>query len=430
MNIANEISRWVEKKPVVLIRFDEGLSNFLNESRQGFEHLTIARSHLVFGDFKLPTLCLLETQEQNKTKCYLGTAKVKKAVSTFDSRLTIKKLRLIKPSALKAIGQKLSNNRFRNLFNRKISDEVLFSALTPKLSVQLIDMLAKDQRNQSAMETAAKQLPQLVRTPNINWAQENAIRSAMSAFGLHANQIPTDVAVKTNAASEVSSIGSYLYEDNVIRKDACQLPGFDAIEQDITGRAVFEKRDERLVIYTANKLPLEKMFGVDLIYVNEISGNIVMIQYKMLEKARSESGNKDWVFRPDKQLKNEIKRMKFPDFKTKISDYRLNSNPFFFKFVKRSVEQDSCQSFVISLHHLNQILESPVAAGPRGGIRLSYNALKGIYLREADIVGLIRSGYIGTHRAETQILSAVISEASRGNKALVLAWEGKMRKMR
>jgi hypothetical protein len=155
-----------------------------------------------------------------------------------------------------------------------------------------------------------------------------------------------------------------------------------------------------------------------------------MIQYKMLEKARSESGNKDWVFRPDKQLKNEIKRMKFPDFKTKISDYRLNSNPFFFKFVKRSVEQDSCQSFVISLHHLNQILESPVAAGPRGGIRLSYNALKGIYLREADIVGLIRSGYIGTHRAETQILSAVISEASRGNKALVLAWEGKMRKMR
>lgn len=109
-----------------------------------------------------------------------------------------------------------------------------------------------------------------------------------------------------------------------------------------------------------------------------------------------------------------------------MSDYRLSRNPFFFKFVKRKIVDDSHQSFLVSLDHLNQILAAPEAKGPKGGVRLSYEALDGTYLREADMLGLIRSGYIGTHKAETAALATIIQEAAKGNKAVVLAWQQKI----
>jgi hypothetical protein len=98
----------------------------------------------------------------------------------------------------------------------------------------------------------------------------------------------------------------------VVHSDATQLPGFEAISADVTGRAVFQKHGERLVIYTANKLPLEQMLGVDLIYINETRGNIVMLQYKMLEEDMQDRDNRDWLFRPDKQLRDEIAACDFP----------------------------------------------------------------------------------------------------------------------
>ena len=426
MRDATKLAEWVEKKPLVLIRFDEEYSDSLFNTKQGFEQLTVAKPHSVYHNFKLPTLCLLEIHEHDETQCFLGTVTGKTAVSTFDSRLTIKKLRSIVPSSLDKIKKRVTDKRFQRLLNDKILAKTVFSVLSSKLSAHVIHLLASFPENQPAMDVALSQLPKLRRISNTNWAQEDAIHSAMAAFGIRANEIPSEVVLKRGASSGLSQVGSHLYEDNVVRADASQLPGFDAIAPDITGRAIFEKRDERLIIYTANKLPLEKMLGVDLIYINETRGNIVMIQYKMLEEAKGEIGSIDWLFRPDNQLRDEISRMKLPEFQKKISDYRLNRSPFFFKLVKRKVVEDSCQSFLLSLDHLNQILSSHEAKGPKGGIRLSYDALDGTYLRAADIISLIRSGYIGTHRAETQALAAIISEVSKGNKALVLAWQRKI----
>jgi hypothetical protein len=144
----------------------------------------------------------------------------------------------------------------------------------------------------------------------------------------------------------------------------------------------------------------------------------------MLDEDKQEHGT-DWLFRPDTQLRDEIVRMKIPDTEKEPTDYRLNCNPFFFKFVKRRIVDDSHQSFLVSLDHLEQILRAPNAKGPKNGIRISYETLDGSYLREADIISLIRSGYVGTHREETQALARIIREVARGNKALVLAWQQK-----
>jgi hypothetical protein len=417
-----KIAKWVQKKPMILIRFDEAFSESLHNSRQGFEHLTIVKPHSILQDFKLPTLCLMEIQEQGASRCYLATATRKIAVSTFDSRLTIKKLRPITQPSLQELGGKLTDVRMKRMFGERIPAEGHFANLSPKLSGHLIETLAADSENQAALDTALSQLPKLRQTPNTNWAQEDAIQSAMDAFGIRGNALPDEVALKKGASSGLSLIGAYLYEDNVVHADASQLPGFDAIAPNVTGRAVFQKGDERLVIYTANKLPLEKMLGVDLIYINETRGNVVMVQYKMLEEDKKQVKG-DWHFRPDKQLRHEIARMKIPTIQAIPADYRLSSNPFFFKFVKRKIVDDSHQSFLVSLDHLNHILASPVVKGPKGGIRMSYDALDGTYLREADMIGLIRSGYVGTHSAETAALKTIIDAVAKGNRAVVMAWQ-------
>ena len=426
MSAAAKIAKWVQNKPIVLIRLNWETSYSLQNSRQGFEHLTMVKLHSELKDVKVPTLCLLEIQNGGATKCYMGTVTGKKAVSTFDSRLTIRKLRAMKPDSLQDMETLITDSRLNRLLSKRLPDKGAIKKLSPKLSAHLIETLAANSENQSALDTALSLLPQLRHVTDANWAQEDAIQTAIAAFGIRGNARPNQVVLKRGVSSGLELLGSHLYEDNVVHSDASKLPGFNAISADVTGRAVFQNYDERLVIYTANKLPLEEMLGVDLIYINEIKGNIVMIQYKMLEAGGQLKDNHDWIFRPDQQLCAEIARMQLPDFEVSLSDYRLSRNPFFFKFVKRNIVNDKHQSFLVSLDHLNQILASPEAKGPKGGIRLSYNALDGTYLRNSDMLGLIRSGYIGTHKAETAILAMIIQEVAKGDRSVVLAWQQKI----
>ncbi len=43
------------------------------------------------------------------------------------------------------------------------------------------------------------------------------------------------------------------------------------------------------------------------------------------------------------------------------------------------------------------------------------------------MLGLIRSGYVGTHRAETDALAAIIAAVAQGDRAVVFAWQQRMR---
>lgn len=429
MNAAVEIAKWVQKKPMILIRFDEAFSEFLLNSQQRFEHLTTVKPHPALQEIKLPTICLLEIKVGDSTKCYMGTAIRKTAAGTFHSRLTIKKLRPMQPDSLQNIESLITDSRMKRLLGERLPRDGGVRMLSSKLSSNLIELLAADSENQTALDTALSHLLKLRRVPNNSWAQEDAIRLAKAAFDIRGHLIPDQVVLKRGATSGLGLVGAHLYEDNIVRSDASSLPGFDAISSDVTGRAVFQKGDERLVIYTANKLPLERMLGVDLIYINETRGNIVMVQYKMLKEENHSGARSDWIFRPNPQMRKEIARMRLPDFEGSVADYRLSRNPFFFKFVKCKVVNDKPQSFLISLDHLNQILADPKAKGPKGGVRVSFKTLDGTYLREAGILSLISSGYIGTHKAETTALAPIIREAARGNKAVVLGWQHKIQEL-
>lgn len=425
---AERLTDWVRKRPLLLIRFDDRYSEALSNTKSGFERISLTKPHSVFDKAKLPTLCVLETNDFRTTRCYLGTVTRKSAVSTFESRITIGKLRAIIPASLTELENSVSETQLKGILSRRLPEDGELQVLSPKLSAHLIDLLATFPENRAALDTAVSMLPGMRQLSDSSWAQEDAIQTALAAFGIRNSDSPESVSLKVGCSSGLGLLGAHLYEDNVVRADASRIAGFDAITPDVTGRAEFRKGEEKLVIYTANKLPLETTFGVDLIYVNETRGSIVMVQYKMLEPHDVHNAPTDWRFRPDKQLHAEIARMQLPEIQGNVAGYRLHRSPYFFKFVKRKVVDDSSQSFIISLEHFNQILNDPAGAGALGtrdGIRVSFNALNGTYLREKDIIGLIRSGYIGTYRTETQYLQTIIKEIAEGNKAVVLAWQSR-----
>lgn len=102
--------------------------------------------------------------------------------------------------------------------------------------------------------------------------------------------------------------------------------------------------------------------------------------------------------------------------------YRLNSGPFFFKFVKRDAATNSA-GILLSKGHLDQLLADGQLRGPRGGLRISFQALDGHYLHGEAFVELVRSGYIGSRGATTAHLQSLIEAALVGGRAIVAAIE-------
>lgn len=412
------------KRPLAILRFKDGFGEALLHSRHGVNRFTIVRPHGELDDLKLPTLCLVEMPYGKDRECHVGVITTKAAIATFESRLTIIRLQPLQLASIQLIVARLGTQQFRTSLKAKLAKSSVVSCLSPMLSISIIKVLSKSAEDKKAIEKAAFYLPGLRKVASIEWAQTDAIKMAMQAFGLEASAIPRQIDLSDDTDSALEYLDASALEDNVIARDATIIPGYQLIDRYVTGQAIFEKSGERLYVYTANKGPLEEMLGVDLIYVNEVVGNTVMVQYKMLNPVSGGVGERtDWIFRPDEQFGKEIDRMKLPPVKKAFDDYRLNRGPFYFKFVKRKGTGKSHQGYTITLDHLNEILKSPESRGARGGVRVSYEALGRCYLRETDLIGLIHSGYIGTHRVESEALNPLIERVSRGDRALVLAWQ-------
>ena len=267
-------------------------------------------------------------------------------------------------------------------------------ALSPKLSVHLVEKLAEIESNRGAMRAVVASLSAPKYYRGMDAMQEDAVHAALRAFGLS----PGDQAVSLELArgQNTALARVNIMEDSVIEHDARTFPGYELIDSDITGRAVFEKGRERLEVFTANRRSLEKVFGVDLLYLNTTRQNIVMVQYKMLEPHKRKDHDNDWVYRPDANLDSEIKRMrKFgKQHPPGPYEYRLNPQVFYLKFVKRNGALGNA-GIVLPIDHFERLRADPSCKGPRGAVRVSFESLADRYLRQGPFLDLIRAGYIG-----------------------------------
>lgn len=250
--------------------------------------------------------------------------------------------------------------------------------------------------------------------------QEDAVQTALAAFGLTSNDQALKVELVEGRATALGRVA--IMEDSVVEHDARSVPGYSLIQSDVTGRAVFQKGEDQLEVFTANRRDLEHCFGVDLIYVNLTKQNVVMLQYKMLEAAKKSGDITDWVYRPDSQLDVEIARMSV--FATAHSpgpkEYRLNPQVFYMKFVKRDALLGD-GGIIMPLDHFEKVRADKSFRGPKKGLRLSYKTLNGSYLRQTPFLDLVKCGYVGAHAQTSDEFRVLIESILDGNKAIVAA---------
>lgn len=413
-----ELQRLVQKKPLVVFQFNNDEWARLSESRTGANEFTIARPHDLFEKVHVPTACIVLGEGDYGSVAYFGLASTRSAVTTLESRIKVKRASQISPSTKSGILELVTDNSHRRNLSDRLKSQDSVVTLSPKLSVHLIEKLAANSSNRGAMRAAVASLSSPKYFRGMDALQEDAVHTALRAFGLS----PGDQAVslELDAGKDTALARVNIMEDSVVEHDARQFPEYELAGSDISGRAIFQKGNERLEIFTANRRPLEKVFGVDLIYVNSTRQNIVMVQYKMLERNERKNQDTDWVYRPDGNLKSEMARMRKFNKKHPASsyEYRLNPEAFYLKFVKRGGALGNA-GIVLPLDHFEKVLEDPSCKGPRGAIRVSYESLSGRYLRQGPFLDLIRAGYIGATAGTSAYLKELVDGVVKGDRAVV-----------
>ena len=420
---------WIERlvqyateKGITVLRIEEPEWVRLENSKKGLSEFTIVRSHeSLHKAKKKDLLVLISSDSEGNELLRFGVIKSKRSVATLESRIKVVRCNKITVYPESRLVDLPNSPGHAKIIVRKLSDSIPVVHFPPRLSGHLIERLASNEFNIPAL----RQVLSYIGWPNHfsgNQAtQLDAVNTALSVFGLSQDHQAESLEITKSETTALSQVS--ILEDAVIEHDAREIPGYDLVRSDFTGRAVFRKQNEQLEVFTANRRPLERCLGVDLIYHNVTKKSLVMLQYKMLDRQ-----NDDWIYRPDEQLNSEIARMEKLEVKSSPKDYeyRLNPTMLYFKFVKRNAKLSDPQ-VIMPLDHLRKILEDDRQRGPRGGVRISFNSLSGYYLRRSPFHDLLNAGYIGGYSDTTAHIRVLIDQILEGNKSVIAAIQRPLR---
>lgn len=395
---------------LVVVRVDRATWDALEDTRRHGARFTLNFRHAVARAAKTRSLALIVV---GRTRLRVGIVRSRQAISSLDTRLAFDFVDEIEPSPLAQLLRDVETPLLRQTASRLRGATEEITPVSSQLGRLMIARLAADDGNAPVLRRILAWLAGRGRVDNAVAMQHDAVKLAINAFGGAGEAYELAVRGPTAIASV------RVLEDAAIDHDARWLPGWTMDDSDLTGRARFRKHDGELEIYTANGLPLEQLLGVDLIYLNERRGALVMVQYKMLD--RNGDLGEGWRVRIDRQFQGELDRMRqFDRDFDPDGPYRLHQGAFFVKMMKRR-SAASAAGIVISLGHLDHMLGQGELRGSRGGLRIDHAELDGHYLRSDAFVELVRSGYIGTRGATTRHLRELIEATLAEGRAVVAA---------
>ena len=434
-NIDEKDLKALAKRGLSLLRLTEIRWMELEACRNRGTKFSLTFPHVISRSGRPNTLVLITTDGKAPT-LRLGLIRSIQTISTLDSRVMFDCVLLIAPRSLNTLVAGVTSTTLRGAIKKLKWETVEFQPVSEKLGEKLIALIAEVPANAAVFHRILAEVGRPKYYENGHALQVNALDLALKAFGV------TDGAISVALPGGHTVIGTVrLQEDAVIEHDARWISGWHLSDSDLTGKAVFTRRGEQLEVFTANKRPLEELFGVDLIYLNKARGSLVMVQYKMMEPKGSKVHRiktempdidqldaKEWTVPINAQFQSEMERMeKFDNDLSPEGPYRLNPGAFFFKLVRRHSAIKSA-GIMLSLQHLTQLIEDGCTTGPRKGLRISYKALDGHYLRSDPFIELVRSGYIGTRSGTTDHLQTLIEAALTGGRSVVAAIQSAMAK--
>lgn len=268
----------------------------------------------------------------------------------------------------------------------------------------------------------------------VNWMyQRDAVATALAISGIPRNQlggewqpdaIPTDVKSIFDRTGEARSL-----EDALVLRDLEGHSDWSPLTKRLYPAKTFSNGETVLTVVLANKFPLERQLGVDLIYVNETRRSVVFVQYKMFDGDDGEKG-----YRPDRQLKIEICRMDRTaavlascERDVSCGGYRLAEEAFYLKFCRRVMTHDG-DGLVPGVHlpltYFKRLLIDPRVKGPKGGVRLTPSNI-GRHLTLTTFKDLFIKGWIGASMPQTSLIVPYLRDAIQGKRSIALAIETK-----
>jgi hypothetical protein len=258
--------------------------------------------------------------------------------------------------------------------------------------------------------------------------QKVAVETALSMAGIPREEIlEWDPGPESKPKSFLDGLPEVrLGEDAMLAHDLMTLPGYEILKTYHHATVVFASNKCRLTVVLANRLPLEKQTGTDLIYFNETFSCFVMVQYKAMEREQGKT-----VFRlPNVQLTEEIKRMRAMQSILKKyqvgaekNAFRFSDNPFFIKLCPRIVFNPDDASLIkgmyIPLGYWDRLIADPEIMGPKGGKVISYQNV-GRYLDNTEFISLVGKAWVGTTVRQSGILEKMIRATIQSGKAIAI----------
>lgn len=192
-----------------------------------------------------------------------------------------------------------------------------------------------------------------------------------------------------------------------------------------------DDRNNSVRVMITDKTKIETVTGVDLIIVDLKHNNYLMLQYKRMDKIDSDGWKYNITASSNihKQLSDMEKYKSLVEQHTSagddldVWDYRLNENPFYFKFcegtTRGSTKDTLTPGITIAYDYLYRHFGLPLNAASKINGPIGYFNCKK-YLSNTEFVMLMKEGWIGGNsRYSDSIMKLLAYNKSKGRRALV-----------
>ena len=221
-----------ERRPVVLLRFDDDQWSRLRATRKGINEFTLALPHPEVAKITTPSLCVI--QGTNDEEClYFGLISSRRPVSTLDSLVKIERVMQILPRSLFEMTGLMPDLHARRL-QARLSSDALIDVLSPKLGQCIVECMASITENQGPMRAVVEAMNRNRRFGSSEAMQDDAVRIALKTFGISHSDAANDLELFSGRATALSRVS--VREDSVIEHNARVFPGYELLKSDITGR--------------------------------------------------------------------------------------------------------------------------------------------------------------------------------------------------
>lgn len=246
---------------------------------------------------------------------------------------------------------------------------------------------------------------------------------------------------RNHPAPILSLLSAHALEDGQIEIDANAFGGLIPNRVDIRGSKEFHDyyANSRVTVINVNRRSMESTLGVDLIIYYSRYRSFLLVQYKRLiskkvviksKAAHTEKiqtryyPSRDANFKLDIQRMNEARKAVGDQIPSTPEDYRLNDDPFFFKFCRSDEFNPDSRGMVKGLYilasDLEHFLASKASKGTGGGSSIGFDNL-GRRFPNSLFVDLARSGWIGSRQIGTERIQQYLEDSLGRGRSVVMA---------